>query len=84
MFGKAGAEGVYCIGDLETGLGIAIKIEDGNGRATSPVAVEVLKQLDLLTEKQSELLHDYHYPKLKNARQEVIGQLSPIFSLKNA
>lgn len=84
MFGKAGAEGVYCIGDLETGLGIAIKIEDGNGRATSPVAVEVLKQLDLLTENQCVRLHDYHYPKLKNARQEVVGQLSPIFSLKNA
>jgi len=84
MFGKAGAEGVYCIGDLETGLGIAIKIEDGNGRATSPVAVEVLKQLGLLTEEQDELLKEYHYPSLKNARQEVIGQLRPVFSLKNA
>jgi L-asparaginase II len=84
MFGKAGAEGVYCIGDLKTGLGIAIKIEDGNGRATSPVAVEVLKQLNLLTERQSERLQEYHYPKLKNARQEVIGQLSPVFTLKNA
>ena len=84
MFGKAGAEGVYCIGDLETGLGIAIKIEDGNGRATSPVAVEVLKQLGLLTEEQDELLKEYHYPSLKNARQEVIGQIRPVFSLKNA
>ena len=81
---KSGAEGVYCIGDLETGLGIAIKIEDGNGRATSPVAVEVLKQLDLLTEKQCRFLHDYHYPQLKNARQEIIGQLRPIFTLKNS
>jgi len=84
MFGKAGAEGVYCIGDLETGLGIAIKIEDGNGRATSPVAVEVLKQLGLLTDEQQELLKEYHYPSLKNARQEIIGQLRPAFSLKNA
>jgi L-asparaginase II len=84
MFGKAGAEGVYCIGDKETGIGIAIKIEDGNARATSPVAVEVLKQLNLLTDRQLELLEDYHYPNLKNARQEVIGQLRPTFSLKNA
>ena len=83
MFGKAGAEGVYCIGDIETGIGIALKIEDGNGRATSSVAVEVLKQLKLLDEKQSELLKEYHYPNLKNARQEVIGQLRPCFSLNN-
>ena len=84
MFGKVGAEGVYCIGDKETGIGIAIKIEDGNSRATSPVAVEVLKQLDLLTDQQIERLQDYHTPSLKNARQEVIGQLYPNFSLKNA
>lgn len=84
MFGKAGAEGVYCIGDLETGLGIAIKIEDGNGRATNPVAVEVLSQLGLLTAEQMEGLATYHKPQLRNAREEVIGQLKPTFTLKNA
>ncbi|KXH84071.1 asparaginase [Sporosarcina sp. HYO08] len=84
LFGKAGAEGVYCIGDKETGIGIAIKVEDGNGRAASPVAMEVLKQLNLLNENQLQNLENHHYPKLTNARQEVIGQLSPNFSLKNA
>lgn len=84
MFGKAGAEGVYCIGDLETGYGIAIKIEDGNGRAVYPAAVEVLKQLDLLTDDQLEQLSSYHEPALKNARDEKIGYLQPMFTLKNA
>ena len=84
MFGKAGAEGVYCIGDKETGIGIAIKIEDGNGRATSPAAVEVLSQLGLLTEHQKEQLADYHHPTLKNARKEKIGELLPDFTLGHA
>lgn len=84
MFGKAGAEGVYCIGDKETGIGIALKIEDGNGRATSPVAVEVLTQLGLLSESQKEQLNSYHYPKLKNARSEEIGELRPEFRLEHA
>ncbi len=84
MFGKAGAEGVYCIGDLETGLGIAIKIEDGNGRAAYPAAVEVLSQLGLLTEEQEQQLASYHMPELRNAREEVIGHLKPAFTLKNA
>lgn len=84
LFGKVGAEGVFCIGDLETGIGIALKIEDGGGRATSPAAVEVLKQLGLLTENQFEQLKDYHYPKLKNARREDIGEIRPVFQLKNA
>lgn len=82
--GKAGAEAVYCIGDLETGIGIAIKIDDGGGRATYPVAVEVLKQLGMLNEEQLEQLKTYHYPQLKNARQEIIGQLKPIFQLDHA
>lgn len=84
MFGKVGAEAVYCIGDKETGIGIAIKIEDGNGRATSPVAVEVLNQLGLLSKLQKEQLSSYHYPKLKNARKEQIGELVPMFTLKQA
>jgi L-asparaginase II len=84
MFGKAGAEGVYCIGDKETGIGIALKIEDGNGRATSPVAVEVLTQLGLLSESQRAQLNAYHYPKLKNARSEEIGELRPEFTLEHA
>ena len=84
MFGKAGAEGVYCIGDKETGIGIAIKIEDGNGRATSPAAVEVLSQLGLLTEHQKEQLAEYHHPTLKNARKEKIGELLQDFTLGHA
>lgn len=84
MFGKAGAEAVYAIGDRETGIGIAIKIEDGNGRATYPVAVEVLNQLGLLTDLQKERLSSYHYPQLKNARNETIGELRPDFKLKKA
>lgn len=83
MFGKAGAEGVYCIGDLETGLGIAVKIEDGNGRAVYPAAVEALKQLGLLTDDQLKQLSSYHEPDLKNARDEIIGHLKPVFSMKN-
>lgn len=82
LFGKAGAEGVYCIGDKKTGIGIAIKIEDGNGRATSPAAMEVLKQLNILDENQLKQMESYHYPVLLNARQEAIGQLSPRFILK--
>lgn len=83
FFGKAGAEGVYCIGDKETGLGIAIKVADGNGRAVYPAAMEVLVQLGLLNDDQVEQLKEYHHPKLRNARNEVIGELIPTFQLKS-
>lgn len=84
FIGKVGAEAVYCIGVLETGLGIAIKIEDGNSRAVFPAAVEALKQLNLLTAEQIEELAGYYRPKLRNARNEVIGELVADFKLQPA
>lgn len=80
-FGKSGAEGVYCIGDKETGVGIAIKIEDGNGRATFPVAVEVLKQLGIFNDNQVEAAMNYFKPTLKNCREEEVGQIVASFKL---
>lgn len=83
FIGKAGAEGVYCIGDFETGIGIAIKVADGNIRAAYPAAMEVLVQLGLLTEEHYEPIKEYHRPKLLNTRNEVIGELVPTFQLSN-
>jgi L-asparaginase II len=81
LFGKAGAEAVYLIGDRETGIGIAIKIEDGNGRATHPAALETLRQLGFMDEEQlGNVMHHYRSV-LKNARQENVGELIPSFTL---
>lgn len=82
MFGKAGAEAVYCIGDKVTGIGIAIKIEDGGARAMYPVALEVLRQLGFITEEQLDEVSHHYRPKLKNARQEEIGEIIPSFTLQ--
>ena len=45
---KIGAEGVQGIGLRGAGIGIAIKIADGNKRALRPVMAAVLDQLGLL------------------------------------
>lgn len=71
------------IGDKETGLGIAIKIADGNGRAVYPAAMEVLVQLGLLNDDEMDQLSEYHHPKLHNARNEVVGELVLDFELKD-
>lgn len=85
FFGKLGAESVYCLGDKETGIGIAIKIEDGDyTRGLYPAVVEVLKQLKLLTKEQINQLENYYKIKLKNARQDVIGEVIPSFILQES
>jgi L-asparaginase II len=82
MFGKLGAESVYCLGDRESGLGIAVKIEDGSVRAIYPATLEVLKQLNLITQNQLEELMDHYRPILKNARNEEVGYIEADFQLK--
>jgi L-asparaginase II len=81
LFGKAGAESVYSIGDKETGIGIAIKVEDGNDRAMYPVALEVLKQLEMISKEQLDAIMDHYRPPIKNARKEEVGRLQASFTL---
>jgi L-asparaginase II len=79
---KSGAEGVYCATLLGKGIGIAVKIEDGNGRATGPVIIEALRQLGVLTEEDLENLHSFHHPTLYNHRHDVVGASRPVFTLQ--
>lgn len=79
---KSGAEGVYCATLLGKGIGIAVKIEDGNGRATGPVIIEALRQLGVLTEDDLENLHSFHRPTLYNHRHDVVGTERPAFTLQ--
>lgn len=45
---KEGAEGLVCAALLGPGLGVALKVSDGNGRRLAPAVVEVLRSLDAL------------------------------------
>ncbi len=83
VFAKAGAEGSYGLSLMERGLGIAIKIEDGNPRALNPVVVEVLRQYEILEGEALKMLQLYG-PKtpIFNFRKDLVGEIEPIFQLK--
>ncbi|HLR52888.1 MAG TPA: asparaginase [Candidatus Avamphibacillus sp.] len=78
---KGGAEGVHCFGDKDTGIGVAIKVEDGNARATNVSAMNVLKQLHLGDESIWNELKDYSEAPVLNARDEKIGAVKADFDL---
>ncbi|TLS38633.1 asparaginase [Pseudalkalibacillus caeni] len=78
---KAGAEGVQCLGVSEEGIGIAIKMEDGNARACSAVTLEVLKQLGIGDKLIMQSLENYINPPVLNMRKDKIGVIKPVFKL---
>lgn len=79
---KGGAEGVQCMGVVDQGIGIILKVEDGGGRAASAAAMEILKQLDVVDEAMAEKLQSYVHPAVKNIRDEAIGHMETNFQLE--
>lgn len=87
LISKVGAEGVQLLGVLPCeryphGLGIAIKIEDGDiKRARDPVVIETLRQLGVLNTRQLEQLAPYVRTTLYNHRKLAVGEVRTCFEL---
>ncbi|MBI4852069.1 MAG: asparaginase [Acidobacteria bacterium] len=87
LVAKAGAEGVYTIGLLPStkypsGLGIAIKIEDGDiGRARNAAILGTIEQLGVLDSLAIEQLKTNYLPPIKNHRGLFVGEVRPSFNL---
>jgi len=81
---KIGAEGVWLCGVLPSpkwtrGLGIALKIDDGDDkRARAVISVEVLRQLGIFGESN---LKDYSPLPIKNRRGETVGRTEASFQI---
>jgi L-asparaginase II len=84
IIGKMGAEGIFALTVPEKGLGVAVKIEDGNERALYPAVVEALLQLGVLSEKESEALASFRFPDLHNWQGTEVGRIRPDFRLAPA
>lgn len=78
LISKVGADGVWLCGVLpsekwRTGLGIALKIADGDDYLSRPVvAVEILRQLGVLAPND---LSDMSPMPIKNRRGDVVGRV---------
>ena len=94
IISKGGAEGFLSIGILpgvlsvdSPGLGIAIKVSDGDkaNRVRPAIALEILKQTNILSEKELDALSDFGpLLEVKNWRKIVVGESRPVFALKKA
>jgi L-asparaginase II len=59
---KSGAEALICAADVETGLGVAVKVADGGERAAPPVLLRALELLGALSPRQMRSLDRYARP----------------------
>lgn len=88
LISKIGAEGVYTVGVLPSekwpvGLGLALKIEDGEDRRARPtVVIEALRQLGVLEGEALKMVEPYANFAILNHRGETVGEVRAAFQLK--
>jgi len=78
---KTGAEGVYAAIVPEAGLGIALKIDDGAGRAAETAIAFVLDRMGLVDRGA---VRDLIHAPLRNTRDAVTGERRPAAALEQA
>jgi L-asparaginase II len=87
LISKIGAEGVDIVGVLPCkewpkGLGLALKIEDGDDhRARPTVVIEALRQLKVLKDKSLEAVSSFRSFTVRNHRGDAVGEVKASFVL---
>lgn len=82
VFVKTGAEGVYCAALPEQGLGIAIKCDDGAGRAAEVTMAAILARF-LPQDTDRAALERFVRPTLRNWNGIAVGSIRPTDAFKS-
>ena len=78
---KSGAEALECAAVESSGIGVAVKIQDGGSRASAPALIHVLDQIDALSDGQRRALARYVSPPVSGGGKRV-GSLEAVFDLR--
>ena len=80
---KTGADGVQTVGIRSRGLGVAVKVSDGDFPTVFAITIAVLKQLGVLEQgSDNPLLSPWADPALNNCNGAPVGQLKATVQLK--
>ena len=80
VFVKTGAEGVYCAALPDEGLGIAVKCDDGAGRAAEMMIAATLARF-LTRAEDAAALEPFLRPAVRNWNGIVVGAIRPTETL---
>lgn len=81
LLSKGGADGIQAFALPGLGLGVAIKIADGNALATQVAGAAVLEHFGLVERGREADLAPWRAPAVRNARGLVTGAVSAVFEL---
>jgi L-asparaginase II len=78
VLAKGGAAGVHCTADRRSGVGLAIKLESGDGTWISVAVMAALTELGWLDPGEREALERFAHATLRNHKRLEVGQVRPL------
>jgi L-asparaginase II len=84
LVAKGGAEAVFCLGIPDRGLGLAVKIDDGNSRCMPTLVASILQQMDALSFPERQKLDSMLHPEIRNHAGTLVGEVRAVLALKSA
>jgi L-asparaginase II len=75
LFPKIGAEGLYCVGWVGGGRGLALKLDDGQARGLHPLVVQLLHRLRWIDDGEFAALRAYAPERELNWAGREVGRL---------
>ena len=75
VLAKGGAEGYHASAALKRGLGMTVKVADGNYRAVAPIVIDRMQDLGILDQARVSALASYRVPKVRNHAGLVVGEI---------
>ena len=84
VYAKSGAAGYYIVGLMDQGIGIALKIDDGNGDVRNMVVVETLRQLGVINDENMHHFEKWAKQEVRNHKDELVGYTLVDFTLHKA
>ncbi|HET9849895.1 MAG TPA: asparaginase [Candidatus Dormibacteraeota bacterium] len=82
LLAKGGAAGAHCTADRRSGLGLAIKLDSGDGTWVSVAVMAALEQLGWIDDAERAALAGFAEPELRNYRRTVVGSVRPLLRLR--
>jgi L-asparaginase II len=77
VYTKTGAEGVFCAGLPDAGLGLAVKADDGAARAAQAMTAALIARFGGLDDESKAHLSPFIAPRLLNWNGRDVGFLRP-------
>ena len=82
IFAKSGAQGIYAVADMDSGISIISKTEDGNSEVNNAVVLEAIRQVGIADKELLKKIDKFYNIENINNHKTCVGHSESVFKLQ--